>query len=352
MRSELPGLTGLRGLLALAVLLYHCNWLPGGWLAVDGFFLLSGIVLTHVYGGRYGRECLVGNSVRFLMPGLGSFFWARLARLMPVYWLAVVASALVIPVPLSEVARAALIFPVLARPYAADPLVWSLAVEWCLYLMFPVLLALLPWLLRRRDLWLAVCTGGFAGLALLSLSYHEGGIVVGPLAVLRGLFPFVAGMILYGEWNERLATDQDGKQARYNRRLAWRCHTRRCGFLLHTWNAAFSWMALVEREVEARNARSPNTCVCGANPLDALARSAKAGLSLLDSRPIRWLGEVSLPLYLLQVIPLRLFGPGLPAIAAAVALAASVHYTVEDPARRWLRTMKKPARVAPAGSGG
>lgn len=50
--SEIPGLTGVRGILALVVLLYHLGYAPGGWLAVDGFFLLSGIVLTHVYGVR------------------------------------------------------------------------------------------------------------------------------------------------------------------------------------------------------------------------------------------------------------------------------------------------------------
>lgn len=52
MKGELPGLTSLRGILALAVLLFHLGLLPFGWLAVDGFFLLSGIVLTYVYGGR------------------------------------------------------------------------------------------------------------------------------------------------------------------------------------------------------------------------------------------------------------------------------------------------------------
>ena len=72
----------------------------------------------------------------------------------------------------------------------------------------------------------------------------------------------------------------------------------------------------------------------------------------LDSRPVRWLGEVSLPLYLCQIVPLRLFGQSLWAVPAAIALAAVVHYTIEVPGRRWLRAgTKKPARSnhAPAG---
>ena len=70
MRNDLPCLTGLRGILAVIVVLFHCR-LPGlgfGWLAVDGFFALSGYVLAHVYCDGFGR---------------GSFLWARFARIAP-----------------------------------------------------------------------------------------------------------------------------------------------------------------------------------------------------------------------------------------------------------------------------
>jgi peptidoglycan/LPS O-acetylase OafA/YrhL len=66
---ESPALTPLRGIAAVTVLLYHNSFVafnfaggapPWLWrrrsLAVDLFFVLSGLVLTRVYGRRLGEE--------------------------------------------------------------------------------------------------------------------------------------------------------------------------------------------------------------------------------------------------------------------------------------------------------
>ena len=69
---HLPFIDGLRALAVLAVVLYHVDpsWLPGGFMGVDSFFVISGFVVT--------------LSMRHLPhAGLGAFlaeFYARRAR--------------------------------------------------------------------------------------------------------------------------------------------------------------------------------------------------------------------------------------------------------------------------------
>ena len=74
------GLDGLRGVAAIVVLLLHvpdatfAHFLPGGYLAVDLFFMLSGFVLEHAYRDRI-RDGM----------SLGSFMTVRMVRLYPLY---------------------------------------------------------------------------------------------------------------------------------------------------------------------------------------------------------------------------------------------------------------------------
>lgn len=55
----IPGLTGLRGVAAVWVVLYHflagsgIPVLNAGYLGVDIFFILSGFVLSHVYAANF-----------------------------------------------------------------------------------------------------------------------------------------------------------------------------------------------------------------------------------------------------------------------------------------------------------
>src|SRR3954462_8175936 len=73
---RVPALDGLRALAVAAVLVYHADpdWLPGGFLGVDLFFVLSGFLITTLLltelRGR-GR------------PGLGTFYLRRARRLLP-----------------------------------------------------------------------------------------------------------------------------------------------------------------------------------------------------------------------------------------------------------------------------
>ena len=81
-----PALDGLRAIAVLAVMLYHAQvgWLPGGFLGVDVFFVLSGYLITSLLI----RETRAWGSIDLLG------FWLRRARrLLPALFLVLCAVA-------------------------------------------------------------------------------------------------------------------------------------------------------------------------------------------------------------------------------------------------------------------
>ena len=54
----LPGLDGMRALAVVAVMVYHANstWLPGGFLGVEVFFVISGYLITLLLIGEHERS--------------------------------------------------------------------------------------------------------------------------------------------------------------------------------------------------------------------------------------------------------------------------------------------------------
>src|SRR3712207_4153443 len=151
---RIAALDGLRGLAVAAVLLFHGGVaaLPGGFLGVDAFFVLSGFLITALLLGEHAR------AGRIDLAG----FWARRARrLLPALLLMVVtvlvaARWLVPPDELSRLRGDALATAgylanwrmmdqgggYFARTAPPSPLqhTWSLAIEEQFYLLWPLLL--------------------------------------------------------------------------------------------------------------------------------------------------------------------------------------------------------------------
>jgi len=71
-RAYVPGLDGLRAIAVGAVLLYHAGlaWMPGGFLGVDVFFVISGYLITSLLTAEHARSGTI--AVRG--------FWRRRAR--------------------------------------------------------------------------------------------------------------------------------------------------------------------------------------------------------------------------------------------------------------------------------
>lgn len=72
----LPGLDGLRALAIAAVVLYHARpgWLPGGFLGVEIFFVISGYLITALLLAQWEARGRVS---------LGAFWLRRARRLLP-----------------------------------------------------------------------------------------------------------------------------------------------------------------------------------------------------------------------------------------------------------------------------
>ena len=183
--SYLPGLDGMRALAVIAVLLYHAglSWVPGGFLGVEVFFVISGYLITALLLAEWRQTGSID---------LKAFWLRRARRLLPALYLLLVGtlSFAVLFLP-QEVARlrddvvAALAyvtnwllifsqesyFEAAGRPSLLQHL-WSLAVEEQFYIIWPLLLTAGLMFLPRRYRLPAVLGGAVASAALMAILYQ------------------------------------------------------------------------------------------------------------------------------------------------------------------------------------
>jgi peptidoglycan/LPS O-acetylase OafA/YrhL len=74
-----PAIDGLRALAVLSVFIFHLNrnWLPGGFVGVDVFFVISGYLITSIIF----KECQNGSF------SLKKFYQRRIARIFPAFFI-------------------------------------------------------------------------------------------------------------------------------------------------------------------------------------------------------------------------------------------------------------------------
>ena len=217
--GELPALTGVRFLFAIWVVLYHAEKFlvpaPGGiplmhngYLGVDGFFMLSGLILTHVYRRQFERT-----------PGLSlwtHFLWLRLARIWPAYLAALFfcaaleivrarwgSGALVIePEPwIWELIRHTVMIQSwgLGDYEAFNVPGWTVSAEWGAYVAFPLFLIATRRLVGTT--WPALVAIALSFAALYAFYRWVGAADLnqpGPGGMMRLAAEFLVGVVLRG----------------------------------------------------------------------------------------------------------------------------------------------------------
>ncbi|MBU3690321.1 MAG: hypothetical protein B7C54_04370 [Acidimicrobiales bacterium mtb01] len=212
-----PSLDGLRALSVIAVILYHAGltWIPGGFLGVEVFFVVSGFLITAL---------LLAEHVGTGAVDLRQFWLRRARRLLPALFVmlsaVLVVSAFVRTESGPDFRRDVLpsLFYVsnwwqvygIDQPYFAASVLpvlrhlWSLAVEEQWYLVWPIVAA---WLLRRRvSIGVACSVAAAAVMVFTALWVREGDgfrinwLYLGTLSRSSGL---LVGAALAWWWHRR-----------------------------------------------------------------------------------------------------------------------------------------------------
>ena len=182
-----PDIDGLRAVAIVVIVAYHARLagFGGGFIGVDVFYVVSGYLISR----NLLRESHDSGRVHLLQ------FWGRrIRRLVPALGLTVVAtlvaSAVILPgIDLGQVAREGasaavyasnIVFARASQDYFATNVnqspflhTWSLGVEEQFYLIWPVLVGVSCWLVRRRrDLLRRVLIAGFAGMLVGSFAFN------------------------------------------------------------------------------------------------------------------------------------------------------------------------------------
>ncbi|MFT3863128.1 MAG: acyltransferase family protein [Solirubrobacterales bacterium] len=223
----MPGIDAMRALAVLAVFGYHAglDWVPGGFLGVDVFFVISGYLITSLLL----REFRGTGSIK-----LGRFWIRRARRLLPAVGVliavAMVVSAIAEPDKIGQIRGDALAslfyfanwhfifahtsyFEQFGRPSLFTHL-WSLSVEEQFYLFWPLIFAAGMKLLGRGRLLLGVLIGAAGSVALAWILFDPGHdasrIYYGTDTHAVGLLAGVALALVWSPTELRLPTHHSG----------------------------------------------------------------------------------------------------------------------------------------------
>ena len=356
---------GLRAVAVIAVLLYHLgiDWIPGGFLGVDLFFVISGYVITGL---------ILDSIARSGTLDLRAFYLSRIRRLVPALVAMLVFTTLFIGVYAPDTVRRFLAdipyvmtgsmnwalvsrqqdyFEAIGRP----PLLqhtWSLAVEAQFYLIWPlVLLFILRYFGKKNIPFAALAIAIASGVTLFAYSIRidtqESAIshvYFGTDTHSIGLF---LGSALAVSWQPQNLTREISKRAQDFIDLIG---------VVGLLGLFSTFLFINENDPTLYRIAFPLSALFGCATLISVVHPASRFAPILSTRPLIWIGERSYGIYLWHWIVFQLTRPSIDLVGDDWALYAlrvlivfaladiSLRY-IEIPVRRgyfelWFRGMK------------
>jgi peptidoglycan/LPS O-acetylase OafA/YrhL len=314
----MTGLDGLRAIAVLGVVLYHLGvpWMPGGFLGVDVFFVLSGFLITTL---------IIEEIESTGRLSFREFYLRRARRLLPALFLLLavltVLAVVVLPEERGELRRdvaAALLyvsnwsaiftdqsyFEAVGRPPLLQHL-WSLAVEEQFYLLWPALVVAVLVAGRRVLRWVALIAAVVSSLWMALLAVRNGYPVPNdPSRVYFGTDTHASGLLLGAAlasfWTPWRVWRSDRTWLTSSRPVSQRAATAGVDLVGVTALAGVLSMFLFVGEFSSVLYRGGFLGVAACTALLVAAVSHPAGLlgRVLGAQPLRYLGERSYGIYL------------------------------------------------------
>ena len=355
MSQQIPALTGVRGIAAIWVVLFHLSesqsfrgalglhesapFVVTGFLGVDLFFILSGAVLYHVHASdfvQYG----VKEHLKFLR--------LRFARVYPLHAFCLVAFAAAVyflPGFTAPYRPGAFSLPnflstlFLVNNWGIFPATlwnvpaWSLSAEWLGYLAFPLIVVAIGRLVPKgKEIAFALTLLAALVMATMLLGAENLG-QTGKFGILRMACEFTAGCLF-------CKAARNDVLPRTGTLILALAIILACTYgLRYHWGAVFGLGLLVL----------------------ALCKEGRVANLLFGNRVALWLGNISFSLYLSHWPLIQVYQWAAPRssldrqllavllVAAMVAIATLLYHFVEVPSRRYLRRKMQARRGSPFG---
>ena len=357
---------GLRALAVTAVILYHLGitWIPGGFLGVDLFFVISGYVIT-----RLILDSIMSKSAL----DLREFYGARLRRLLPPLLFMLAGTTFIVaawkpdaitrflhdlPYVLTGSENWHLValhqdyFQTIGRP----PLLqhtWSLAVEVQFYALWPlIMLVILRYFGKKSVAKISLLIAFFSGLALFIYSLQVDATATNQIShIYFGTDTHSLGLFLGA------ALAVSWVPANLNKNISLRAQDFVDGIgVIGLLGLLCTFFFIDESNPALYRIAFPLAAIFGCAIITSLVHPASRFSPLLSARPIVWIGQRSYGIYLWHWVIFQVTRPNVDLAGAnwaincariliVVAIADISLRWVEIPVRRgtlsnWLRGIK------------